>query len=114
MKEQFSHLSPCWNLGEDGRTPTPTDDYLAWAQWMIKIELRRVALDVDDVNEVAVSTVFLGTLGSLFVGKPMFYQTMIFGGPHAGYEKRYSTWEEAEEGHNKACEHAGVQCKEDK
>ena len=59
-----------------------------------------VAKDV--IGKVRVSTVFLGLDHNLDGGKPILFETMIFGGRHDGYQERYSTWEEAEKGHKKA------------
>lgn len=52
---------------------------------------------------VRVSTIFLG-LDHRFSGDgpPILFETMIFGGPHDGYQERYCTWEEAKEGHKVA------------
>jgi hypothetical protein len=62
-------------------------------------EERRVA--VDEIGDVRVSTVFLG-LDHGYGGPPIIFETMIFGGPHDKYQERYSTWQEAEEGHRRA------------
>jgi hypothetical protein len=32
----------------------------------------------------------------------MVFETMIFGGPDDGYQRRYATWKEAEAGHKEA------------
>ena len=36
------------------------------------------------------------------LGPPLLFETMIFGGPHDGYQERYTFWDEAEAGHAKA------------
>lgn len=52
---------------------------------------------------IYVSTVFLGIDHNMFLdGPPIFFETMIFGGKYDRYQERYSTWEEAEEGHKRA------------
>lgn len=53
-------------------------------------------------NGVSVSTVFLGMDHSFGGGPPLLFETMIFGGNHDRYHERYSTWAEAEAGHEKA------------
>ena len=37
-------------------------------------------------------------------GKPILWETMIFGGEHNEYQGRYTTYEDAIEGHKKAIE----------
>ena len=51
-------------------------------------------------NGVEVSTVFLAMEhGRDLSGRPILFETMVFGGPHDGFQQRYCTWEEAEAGH---------------
>lgn len=90
----------------NGRTPVQVDDVHEWGRWFENAD-RRVAFDkvkLPTGSEVEVSTVFLG-LDHSFGGKtPILFETMIFGGKHNEYCDRYSTWEEAEEGHKRAVE----------
>lgn len=52
-------------------------------------------------NGVEVSTVFLGMEhGQDELGRPILFETLVFGGPHDGMQCRYCTWEEAEAGHD--------------
>ena len=83
------------------RKPVECADLLEWGRWFEDIENRRVARD--EFGDVHVSTVFLG-LDHRFgdEGPLILFETMIFGGEHDGYERRYSTWTEAEAGHAKA------------
>lgn len=53
-------------------------------------------------GEVHVSTIFLAVDHQTGGGPPVLFETMIFGGPHDGYQERYSTWGEAEAGHQRA------------
>jgi hypothetical protein len=64
---------------------------------------RKVASDKR--GDVTVSTVLLG-IDHRFGddGPPLIFETMIFGGPHNEYQERYSTREQAEEGHRRACD----------
>lgn len=82
-----------------GKTPVPCDDVLEWGRQYEKTD-RHVANDV--VGNVRISTVFLGLDHSFGGGVPLLFETMIFEGPHDGYCERYSTWEQAEEGHREA------------
>jgi len=57
---------------------------------------------------VTVSTVFLGIdHSSREDGRPVLFETMIFGGPHADFQQRYYTLAEAEAGHERAVQLAG-------
>jgi hypothetical protein len=83
-------------------TPVREDDLPTWAKWFETAD-RRVAQDI--FGDVRVSTVFLG-LDHNFTGDaiPILFETMIFGGPHDQYQERYTTREEAIEGHREAVE----------
>ena len=52
--------------------------------------------------DVEVSTVFLGLDHAFGSGPPMLFETMVFGGKYSDEQWRYSTWDEALEGHWKA------------
>lgn len=67
-------------------------------------EYRCVELTViEKGSEVCnVSTVWLGVDHSLGGGNPVLFETMIFGGSHAGFERRYETEIEALSGHAEA------------
>jgi len=58
----------------------------------------------DSIGDVFVSTIFLAIDHSFSRGEgpPILFETMIFRGIHDQYQERYSTWEEAEEGHERA------------
>ena len=59
---------------------------------------RRVAFT--QLKDVSVSTVFLGTDQALLPGDlPLLFETKVFGGPADAELRRYSTWDEAEQGH---------------
>lgn len=79
----------------DGKTVVIENDLLKWAEWFQKTE-RQVSLTW--VIDIRISTVFLG-LDHGYGDKQCWFETMIFGGKHSGYQKRYTTWEEAEAGH---------------
>jgi len=54
-------------------------------------------------DTVEISTVFLGLDHSMGGGDvPILFETMIFGGQHDEYMERYTTWDEAEKGHQEA------------
>ena len=87
-----------------GKEPMLVDDLLEWAEWFETAD-RHVANTVLP-SGVRVSTVFLGIDHSFppsTEGEPILFETMIFGGEDDSYQERYSTWEEAEAGHEQAC-----------
>ncbi len=51
-------------------------------------------------SPVLVSTVFLCVDHGL-IGTPILFETMIFGGQYDEYQRRYETYDEALNGHNK-------------
>ncbi len=50
-------------------------------------------------NGYRVSTVFLGLDHNFMGGKPLLFETMVFGSDGELDMKRYATWKEAETGH---------------
>lgn len=48
------------------------------------------------------STVFLGLDHNFSGGEPILFETMIFGGPLDGEQRRYHTYDQAERGHTEA------------
>jgi hypothetical protein len=75
--------------------------YSVYSTWMYAHwKERRVAWD--EFGGVQVSTVFLGLDHSFGHGPPLLFETMIFNGPHDGWQMRATTWEEAEKAHQAA------------
>ena len=87
----------------DGHKPVQCENVLDWATWIETSDRKVVKTKIN--NEVRVSTVFLG-LDHNLGGKPMLFETMIFGGPLNEQMERYSTWEDAEAGHKRWVEKA--------
>ena len=83
----------------EGQKPRLVEDVVEWRMWFGTAD-RRVAKT--KVGKVEVSTAFLGLNHAFGGGKPILFETMIFGGKYNDYQERYSTWEEAEVGHKKA------------
>lgn len=81
----------------DGHYPKAVDDMMEWAMWFEGFENRRVAKT--EIGEVTVSTVFLGLDHSFSNGPPVLFESMVFEGPLDGETRRYSTWRDAEIGH---------------
>lgn len=86
----------------EGHTPKKVDDIIEWARSVGSRENWRV--NETKIGEVRISTVFLGLDHQYGDGPPILFETMIFGGDHDEFCNRYSTWEEAEHGHQDAVE----------
>src|SRR5262245_25131897 len=99
-------------------------DLITWAMWLETAD-RLVRRDADEAAGWVVSTVFLGLDHQWGEGPPLVFETMVFapGRYHRnrpiegsvetsdalrkqwdGAGGRYSTWEEAEEGHRRIVE----------
>jgi|SRR5882724_11404959 len=82
----------------EGHKAVLLDDLLGWARWFETAELHVAHTQV--TPNIRVSTVFLGVDHNFAgLGCPIIFETMVFGGPLDGEQERYSTWEEAESGH---------------
>lgn len=67
-------------------------------------ESRRIA-ETRVSKDIKVSTVFLGLDHSWFEDPaPLWFETMIFGGKHDGSQWRWTTYSQAEKGHQLAVE----------
>lgn len=80
---------------------------------MKKNKTKHVAYE--KIDDKRISTVWLG-LDHQWCdnGKPLLYETMIFNkDAYDIYCERYSTWQEAEEGHKKAVQWVKDECKEE-
>jgi len=84
----------------EGHTPVKCADLLTLIRWC-QTHDRRVAHSEKD--GVRISTVFLGIDHGGCSDRPLLFETMVFGGEHEGDLKRYSTWDEAVEGHKNFC-----------
>jgi len=82
-----------------GKKFVPEYDLIKWATWF---ETAECHVADDTFGKIRVSTIFLGLDHNFGGGKPILFETMIFGGKHDQYQERYHTWEEAEKGHKKA------------
>jgi hypothetical protein len=72
------------------------------AKWLDDNDHRRI-VKRDEIGDILISTVFLGLDHSWTPGgNPVLWETMIFGGEHDHYQDRYTSHEDAIEGHKKA------------
>ena len=83
-----------------GKIPVAIKDTLEWGEWF---ETADRIVKQEHINTVQISTVFLA-VDHAYQGNPLLFETMIFGGEHDEYQTRYSTWDQAEEGHQAAVE----------
>lgn len=93
----------------DGHEPIPCDDVLQWGSWFESHTADRIVKrDGDEKTGWWVSTVFLGIDHNFGAnGPPVLFETLVFAPktvPHSlrdfdGYQRRYTTWSEAEAGH---------------
>jgi hypothetical protein len=94
----------------DGHRPVEEPDLFIWGRWMQDAD-RVVRFNVLE-GGTAISTVFLGLDHQYGDGPPLLFETMVFRGPMPTIDgltinlgasgedcQRYSTWEEAEDGH---------------
>uniref|UniRef100_A0A6M3JHR5 Uncharacterized protein n=1 Tax=viral metagenome TaxID=1070528 RepID=A0A6M3JHR5_9ZZZZ len=79
----------------EGHRAVKTDGMI-WSTWIRGAE-RHVGDEM--VGDVQVSTVFLGLDHGFGYSPPLLFETMVFGGPLDQEQDRYTTWEQAEEGH---------------
>lgn len=85
------------------KTPVLEPNIMQWAKWFEESKTERQVCSTNLPNGVYVSTIFL-SIDHSFINneKPILFETMIFGGEHDGFQERYCTWDEAEEGHKQA------------
>lgn len=72
-------------------------DQITWARMFSKTSDRIVGKTATGDGDV--STVFLGLDHAYGEGPPLLFETLVFGGPLDQEMVRYSTYEQAEQGH---------------
>ena len=90
-----------WYILNKNNKPIPKPALEA-SMWLDKNDHRRT-VKRDEIGDILVSTVFLG-LDHAWLNEqtPVLWETMIFGGEHDQYQERYTSYEDALEGHEKA------------
>lgn len=87
-----------WYKLDKNNRPIPCKNSNEYMKWETK-NLDKKAIRQQHVDDVYISTVFLG-LDHGFGGKnPVLWETMIFGGEHDQYQERYISYQDALEGH---------------
>jgi len=88
-----------WYVLNDQNEPVPADTLVAARFLEEQIERRIVAYN-DMPDGSLLSTVFLCLDHSMGRSDgPVLFESMWFGGPYDGHQRRYKTWTEAAEGH---------------
>lgn len=80
----------------ENQVSVPTDNLLQWGQWMEDPNNKQVAST--EIDELRVSTVFLGVNNQFNEGQPFLFETLVFKGEELDWEydgARYRTWSEA-------------------
>lgn len=85
------------------RKPVVEPDLLTWAHWFEDFDNRKVASDVLE-DRTHISTCFIGLNHQYGGGKPLLFETCVFGPTHSEVVERYATWEGAEGGHKRIVE----------
>ena len=99
MEELFGKYQLYYIL--EGETPVPCD-VERFSDWFETAPNRQIAEDIL-TDGVRVSTVFLGLNPNPFSEEaPRLFETMIFGGVHDLWQRRYTTYQDALVGHGVA------------
>ena len=101
IERDSNNISGRYILDENGAA-VACPDLMTWARWIENRDNCR--LKHDEVGNARVSTIFIG-LDFNFSGEgsPLLWETRILDSePHAFYQERYSTRQEALGGHEKA------------
>lgn len=86
-----------WYVLDENNNPVKSD--LEESNKFLKDIQRRVVAHDQLPDGSLLSTVFLCMDHSYGVGDPVLFESMWFGGPYEGHQRRYKTWQEALEGH---------------
>ena len=81
-----------------GHEPVAEPNLFAWGRWMQGADRQVRHTEQGDVR---VSTVFLGLDHNFGHGPPLLFESMAFVGHDSQDCERYSTWAEAEAGHDR-------------
>lgn len=82
---------------DENKQPVQVNDFIQWAKWFQTTNRTVAKTRVGDIN---VSTVFLGVDHNFrYDGRPILWETMVFSGPMNEECERYTSFEEAEWGH---------------
>jgi len=89
-----------WYILDENNKPVQST-IIDCGKWLEKNPERKVVKQ-EHVDDIFISTVFLGLDHAWDSDIPVLWETMIFGGEHDQYQDRYTSVEDALEGHKKA------------
>lgn len=90
-----------WYTLDENNKPVKATSIMEAADWM-ENNLERKVVKQEHIGDIFISTVFLGLDHAWNSDVPVLWETMIFGGEHDQYQERYTSYEDALEGHKKA------------
>ena len=87
-----------YTLDKDNKPVKST--IIQYGEWL-EVNPERKAVKQDYIDDVFISTVFLGLDHKPWFSDdiPVLWETMIFNGEHDQYQERYTSYEDALEGH---------------
>ena len=74
-------------------------DLMTWANWLEENQGAGIVEKTELGGGVRISTVFMGIDHSMGGESPLWFETMISGGPLDQSQWRYNNWKQAEKGH---------------
>jgi hypothetical protein len=90
-----------WYTLDENNKPIASSSIIEASEWM-ENNPEKKAVKQEKIGDVFISTVFLGLNHAWNSDIPVLWETMIFGGEHDQYQDRYTSYEDALEGHKKA------------
>ena len=93
-----------WYILHENNKPVKSASIIEVAEWL-KENPERKAVKQEHIGDIFISTVFLGLDHAMPWDDdktPILWETMIFGGEHDQYQDRYTSHEDALEGHQTA------------
>lgn len=90
-----------WYTLDENNKPVASASVIEAATWLDKNPEKK-AVKQEHIGDIFISTVFLGLDHAWESDIPVLWETMIFGGEHDQYQERYTSVEEALEGHQTA------------
>ena len=83
-----------------GHTPVAVNSLSEWQNYLHSVQHSGLHLVAETiVGDAKISTSF-SVFDLTFGEPPLLFETMVLGGPHHRRMQRYSTWEQARNGHD--------------
>jgi hypothetical protein len=98
-------MRPLWYRLNQHHEAVPMEHGPLDPEWSVVWDIANRRVAQTTIGQYRVSTVFL-CLDHGFDGEPQLFETMVFGGEDDWADEllwRYSTWEQAERGHQQIC-----------